>query len=152
VRVDRAEFDGKYLHGRLLIGAEDGGAVVVDRRLGEHAIIAVDDVLDCDGGRSVNYIAVDSVITPPRDDDFLSIEPGYWFGRDFTLAIYSEHVAKEPPPMCLEAIMAVNLESAGEDGGRNRPELRVRAYLTKQARSTDGGEDAGAAEAPLPNP
>ncbi len=66
LEVGQARFDGRYLYGRLLVGAEDGGYVVVDRRLGEHAVIVVDDVRDCDGGSTVNYIAVDSVMAGAR--------------------------------------------------------------------------------------
>ena len=103
VKVDDPTFDGVYLYGRLLIGAEDGGYVVFDRRLAEHAIIVVDDVFDCDGGSTVDYVAADSVITPPRDEDFLSLEPGYWFGHDFALFVYEERIAKAPPPECRQS-------------------------------------------------
>ena len=150
IKVEGPTFDGKWVYGRLLVGAEDGGYVVIDRRLVEHGIIVVDDVFDCDGGSTVSYIAVDALITPPGDDDFLSIESGYWYGRDFTLAVYSDDVGKAPPPECLEALIAVNVKAAGPDGGKSRPEIRVRAYLTRP----DGGAGSGtdSPDAGEPNP
>lgn len=139
VTVDRASFDGENLTGRLLITSDDAGYVVIDRRLSAHAIIVVDDVFDCDAGSPAAHIQADSVITSPRPEDLLSIEPGYWFGADFLLLVYAEDIMKKPPPECLEALLAVNFEAAAP--GRNRPQLKVRAHLTPR----DGGE-------PVPGP
>lgn len=97
IKVEGPTFDGKWVYGRLLVGAEDGGYVVIDRRLVEHGIIVVDDVFDCDGGSTVSYIAVDALITPPGDDDFLSIESGYWYGATSR----SRSTATTPPRLLL---------------------------------------------------
>lgn len=152
VLVDRAKFDGVYLSGRLLVSAEDAGYVIIDRRMAEHAIIVVDEVFDCDGGSTVDYIAADSVITPPRDDDLLCIEPGYWFGHDFSLFVYEERIAKVPPPECLEALVAVNFKAAGPDGGKGRPALRVRAHLTRPDGDAGGGASSPDAGVPMDLP
>ena len=41
-----ARFDGKDLHGRILVGAV-GGPVILDGRLIAHSTVTVENVLDC---------------------------------------------------------------------------------------------------------
>lgn len=151
VSVERPSFDGEHLTGRLLISSEDGGYVVVDRRLPALNIIAVDTVLDCDGGATVDYIAADAVTTSPSPEELLSIEPGYWYGRDFSLFMYDRRIAHSPPPECIDVLVAVNLEGAA--ASHDRPQVMVRAYLStadggsspldRDTRQPDAGQPAG---------
>jgi len=133
VLVDGAWFDGEYLNGRMLVGTDDAGYVVVDRRLPELNVIVVDTILDCDGGETVDYIAADALAKSPGPEDYLTIEPGYWYGRDFHLLMYAEEKARTPAPACIDAVLALNLEAAAP--GASRPRLTVRAYLNRP----DGG-------------
>lgn len=135
ITVDNASFDGETLTGRLLIGSTDAGYVVVDRRLFPHAIIVVDDVLDCDGGAPIRYLAADAVITSQRPEDFQFIEPGYWYGSDFKLILHDEKMVGQPAPACVQALLAVNFEAAAP--GTDRPQVLVHA----QRAGTDGGNE-----------
>jgi len=136
VTVDNVSFDGEYLNGRILIGTDDAGYVVVDRRLSAHAVLVVDGVFDCDGGSTVNSLAADAVINPPRPQDHLAIEPGYWYGSNFGLLVYDEGMSGAPVPACIQVLLAVNLEAAAP--GADRPQIVVRASLARP----DGGTGA----------
>jgi len=141
VSIDHPSFDGEHLTGRLLISAEDAGYVVIDRRLPPLNIIAVDTVLECDGGATVDYIAADAVTTSPRPEDLLIVEPGYLFGRDFSLFMYDERVVKAPPPECIDVVVAVNFEATAPS--LDRPQVKVQAFLTRR----DGGASSADEEA-----
>src|SRR5262249_46771867 len=59
--VDHPSFDGSHLTGRLLLTSNDAGYVVIDRQFAEFSHISVDDVRDCDGGRTIDYVQLDGV-------------------------------------------------------------------------------------------
>lgn len=112
---------------------------MVDRRLHLHSIFRIDDVRDCDGGETINYTQLDGVAFRPKPDDLLTIEPGYWFGRDFSLYVYGD---KAPPPTCLQATVGLSLEAAVP--GSEYLQFTVRAYLDRPDAGTGIGADAGA--------
>jgi hypothetical protein len=137
VTVERVSFDGKSVNGRLLIGSDDAGYVVVDRRLAEHSTFRIDDVRDCDGGATVDYVQLDGIESAPKPDDLLAVEPGYWFGRDFSLLMYDDEKA---PPSCIQAVLGLTFEAAAT--GATYLQVPVRADLS----TPDAGpsiEDAG---------
>ena len=109
--VDQATFDGVYLDGRVLVSSSDGGYVVIDRRLSEHVLLVADGALDCDGGSPIPHVAADGPYFRPGPDDLLKLEPGDWFGRDFSLFIYDEGMVNAPPPGCLDALLSVRFGS-----------------------------------------
>jgi len=153
VEIDRASFDGAHLNGRILISASDAGSVVVDRRLTELNVVVVDSVFDCDGGQTVDYISADAITTPPQPDEYMNIQPGEWFGADFSLFLYDERSSETPPPECIRALLAINFAAAAPGAGR--PQLVVQAHLSAHDAGTgepDGGEqpDAGSSTAGSP--
>lgn len=141
IEIDDPSFDGEHLTGRLLIGTDDAGYVVVDRRLVAHAHIVVDRVVDCDGGAKVDWIAADSVIKSPRQEDYQTVEPGYWYGANFRLLVYDEVGARTPVPACIQVFGAVNFEATAP--GAERPKFIVQAHLTRPAAGANAGQDAG---------
>jgi hypothetical protein len=146
VNIDQASFDGENLHGRLLIGSDDAGYVVVRRNLREFSEISVDDVRDCDGGRTINYVQLDGVSFPPKPEELLVIGPGYWFGYDFSLLIYDdERFKKVPAPSCVQVDVGVHLEAAAP--GTEHRQLTIQANLERAQNDAGAGMDAGASPA-----
>lgn len=142
ITVEQASFDGESVNGRLLISSDDSGYVVIDRRLAEFSVITVDSVRDCDGGRTVHYYQLDGISSRPKPDELLSIEPGYWFGRDFSLYMYNERIAKAAPPQCVQVHLGLHLEAASP--GAKDVQFMVQATLMRPDASTDAeSPDAG---------
>ena len=76
-----ARFDGRTLHGRLLVTTEEGH-LLLDKRLIESVVLTTESVVECETGRRLSFIEMDVLARPPRDEDLLVLTPGYWFGKD----------------------------------------------------------------------
>jgi hypothetical protein len=132
--VENPSFDGSHLTGRLLITSNDAGYVVIDRRFAEFSHIPLVDVRDCDGGRTIDYVQVCGIRFRTKPEDLLSIEPGYWYGIDFSFYVIDpERLSKVPPPDCIQVFLSLDLEAAAP--GTKTTRFMVQADLARP----DGG-------------
>lgn len=149
LEFQNARYDGKELHGRLLVGAV-GGPVTLDGRLIEHSTVTVEDVFDCATREQVGVMA-DSFPPPPRESELITITEGYWYGADVDLLVLTEEV-KTSSPDCILATIAVWPRATA--GKMVVPaELVVRVMKAAPAAPTvDAGADAGPGDVQQPGP
>jgi len=128
------EFDGESLSGRLLVGVKDG-SLAIDKRLVENVSVELKSIVDCVAGQPLDSLEVDSFPEPPRQDELLTLTPGYWYGTDVHLSLFDEHLTGKKPPECFEA----ELQLRAADG-RVAGSLHLRAERSaKPSPLLDGG-------------
>lgn len=95
------EHDGAFLHGRLLVGAEQG-KVRLDRRLVHNVSLTVASVSACETHERVPFVEVDYVTRPRTREHLLVLEPGQWYGRDIRFPLLAREITGKLGPPCIE--------------------------------------------------
>jgi hypothetical protein len=95
-------FDGETLHGRLLVSPA-GSPLRIDKRLIESFDLSVDSVMECDTGIGLANVIMDVLAPPLREEDILTLAPGFWYGKEVRLFLFAEHATQQPLPQCFEA-------------------------------------------------
>ena len=108
LELQRIQYDGKELKGRLLVGAREQ-PLKLDKRLGEEVSVDVTKVLDCRTGEPVEFLIVDFFPSPPRAEDLLSLEPGQWYGAEVRFSLFDEHFTGQLGPECIDVELTVFL-------------------------------------------
>ncbi len=115
-------FDGRTLSGRLLVTAVEG-SILLDTRLIESVVLTTETVMECETGRKLSFTEMDVLARPPQDEDLLVLKPGYWFGKDVRIPLFTEGL-NGPDVTCIEAELTFHPRE-----GRSAS-LRVRGMLT----------------------
>ena len=137
------QYDGDTLSGSLLIGAV-GGSLCLDKRLIPGVEVRVDWVWDCslEISNPVPFMRLDYASSPPREEDVLVLEPGYWYGAPVRLPLFPrEQPTGKSNPDCVEVSLSL-LPVGGAPAGR----VRVRA-----SRAPSALIDAGTMVEPQPS-
>lgn len=125
LELQDTRYDGWALSGRLLVNAEEG-RLRLDKRLIESVSLSMKSVTDCATGQPVEFMVVDVFATRPREEDVLSLEPGYWYGKDIRLPLFAEIPGRPQGPECIEADLVFYAL-----GGKTAGHLHVRAERTR---------------------
>jgi hypothetical protein len=134
LELQNVSFDGEYLHGRLLISPVTG-QLRIDKRLIESLALSIDSVVDCGTGAGLNFVIMDISATPLQEVDILTLEPGFWYGKEVRLFLFAEHATHQPPPQCFEAEIVYHALDV-----KNAARMHVRAERSLPApSSTDAG-------------
>jgi hypothetical protein len=100
------QYDGYTLSGRLLVGAA-AGRICLDKRLIVNASVNVDSVQDCSTGLPVTFIHADHFPKPPRPEELVLLPPGYWYGRQIHLRLFSPILGLRGPD-CVEVVLSIH--------------------------------------------
>ncbi|WP_164007704.1 hypothetical protein [Pyxidicoccus trucidator] len=100
VELQDIRFDGQSLSGRLLVTAEEG-SLLLDTRLIESVVLTTESVVECGTGRKLSFLEMDVLARPPRDEDLLMLKPGYWYGKDVRIPLFTEGL-NGPEVACIE--------------------------------------------------
>lgn len=99
-------YDGHSLKGRLLLGATID-PLVIDGRLSEGEDVTPENVRECGTGRPLEYSVADLTFAP-REDEIITIKPGYWHGVNKRFPLFALH-QKGPGPDCIDAELVVRV-------------------------------------------
>lgn len=128
--VQDIRYDGEWLSGRLLIGAESG-LVRLDKRLVSRADVHVNSVSVCDSRTPVAFIVADALPPPPQAENLLILAPGCWYGTTVRFKLFSERLTGLGPE-CIEAQLTVfSFEGKALAGSRIR--------AVRSAAASEGG-------------
>lgn len=89
VEVEDIHFDGETLFTRVLVGTLERGRVCLDKRFLPHASVKLESVRECETGATPALLPVDDVPAPPREEDFLQLAPGAWYGAQLRFPLFS---------------------------------------------------------------
>ncbi len=98
-------YDGQALSGRLLVSAVEG-SLRLDKRLIESIALPTKSVSDCETGQPVEYLVIDVLAPRPREEDVLTLQPGYWYGKEVRIPLFTTHPEGPAGPACIEAEFA----------------------------------------------
>lgn len=129
MEVQDVQYDGLALFGRVLISPVSGN-LRLDKRLIPTVAVNVGPVSNCDSDQPVTYVKACVLPPPARPEDFLLLEPGYWYGRTVRFSLFDEDLTGLGPE-CIETdIFLVT-------GGKRVASQRLRAMRTL-AQTPDG--------------
>lgn len=100
LEFQEVHYDGEKLSGRLLIGVEEG-QLRLNRKLIPDLHVEVRAPVDCQEGLPVRFMTWDGFLAH-REEDLLTLERGYWFGREVDFSLFDEQLTG-PGPECLKA-------------------------------------------------
>lgn len=150
IEFENPRIEGKYLVGRVLVGAV-GGPVTLDHRLTPHANVQVVDVMDCVTQAPIDFLMWDAVTPEPRDTERITVGEGYWYGADLRLLVYDEALIGKPSPDCILAKVVVVLDPSRTEAQGAYSAIVVRAERIHPAPVEPPppaqGVDAGSPEA-----
>lgn len=135
-------FDGEVLSGRLLVSVEKG-ELIVDKRLIVNASVEVESVWGCGSSQPIGFLEVDAFPEPAREDELLTLTPGYWYGAETRFFLFDPEFTGTQAPSCIEVAILYRMEN-GAVAGR----LRIRAEQATTPASEAGSADAGPAPSP----
>ena len=107
VEFQVTSYDGENISGRVLIGATID-PLVIDGRLivPGHVGIYPESLHACGTKDPVPYLPNDIVTRPPRQDEIITIRPGYWYGGTVKFWLFDKRWTRLGPD-CLEVDVAV---------------------------------------------
>jgi hypothetical protein len=129
MEIQDIQYDGWTLSGRVLVSPETG-PLRLDRRLIPHIHVEIRYVSECERG-SVTSVNVHVIAPKARPEDFLVLEPGYWYGKTVHFRLFDEHFTGLGPE-CVEATISL------VSGGRRVARQRIRA-VRPPVPATDAG-------------
>ncbi|WP_224364117.1 hypothetical protein [Hyalangium versicolor] len=121
LEFQEASYDGENLWGRLLISPIEV-ELRIDKRLIESIDLTVDSVVSCETGEAIPYLILDASAPSRRDEDILTLKPGFWYGKQVRLFLFAEHATHQPSPRCFEAVVAYHAVDV-----KNVARVRIRA-------------------------
>lgn len=128
-------YDGEEVKSRVLLGAAVD-PLVIDGRLIESSDVELENFRTCDNKARLAHIIDDRSAPPPRQDQIITVRPGYWYGRKVSFWPFSEH-EKGPGPECFEAELVVRAID-----GRDAAKLPIRVVRTdRPPAALDGGTE-----------
>ncbi len=105
--------------------AEEGN-VLLDKRLIESIVLTTESVVECETGRRLSFLEMDVLARLPRDEDLLLLEPGYWYGKDVRIPLFTPGL-NGPEVACIEAELTFHPREGGAASLRVRGELSASA-------------------------
>lgn len=111
-------YDGQSLSGRLLISALES-RLRLDKRLITSIALTTESVSECETGKPLPFIEMDVRAARPSAEDILLLEPGYWYGKDVRIPLFTESLQH---PACIDAEFAFHAV-----GGQTVASVHVRA-------------------------
>jgi hypothetical protein len=160
LELQNVQYDGEFLSGRLLVGVAEG-RLTFDRRLVENATIEAQSVWECSTGQPATFVHADSFPKPAREEDLLTLTPGYWYGANVRFFLFDAEFTGTPAPDCIEVELALRAARGSVEGSvRVRAERSPRHALDAGtpmppdacgAGVSDGGCGVGAPDASLPS-
>jgi hypothetical protein len=131
-------YDGRYLKGRVLIGATVD-PLVIDGEMIEDRNVELKNVRACGKTEVIGHIIVDR-IGPTRQEDIVTLRKGHWHGTNAHFSFWDE--VEGPGPDCFEAELVVSVLD-----GRVAATLPIRVVRTDKPPATPDGK-----EEPTPPP
>jgi len=131
VELQGVRFDGQSLSGRLLVTSEEGN-LLLDTRLIESIVLTTESVVECGTGRKLSFLEMDVLAPLPRDEDLLVLKPGYWYGKDVRIPLFTEGL-NGPDVACIEAELTFHPREGSASS------LRVRAGTANPLSVPDAG-------------
>jgi hypothetical protein len=144
VELQNVRYDGRMVTGRLLVGAV-AQSLTLDRRIIESIYLTTESVSDCATSQPVGFVAMDVYAQRPREEDILVLNPGYWYGKDVSILLFSEDPGGPPAPACIEADFVFR-----QLGGRPAASVHVRAVREAQPVPDAGTAADAGSEGPRP--
>jgi hypothetical protein len=117
-------YDGYALSGRLLVSAV-GRSLRVDKRLIESISLTTRSVVDCSTGQPVGFLEMDVLAPRPQEEDILVLEPGYWYGKEVKILLFSRHGDARPGPECVIVEIAFHAVDGRRVGSSQIRAVRV---------------------------
>lgn len=107
---EHVRYDGHWLSGLLLLEAR--APFVLDRHLSEYVDVVISDARDCSTNQLLSPIAADFGWPLAKDQDFVPLEAGEWFGRGLHFLLFTDPY--EPPvgPACIDFELAFVIPGA----------------------------------------
>lgn len=130
VEFQDLHYDGETLSGRILVSALDHG-LRLDRRLIPSISLNTESISDCTTGKPLPFIVMDVLAPRPREEDLLVLEPGYWYGKEVRIPLFTESIQQQFHPDCINAEFTFRTI-----GGRAAARVRVRAERATTAAPT----------------
>jgi hypothetical protein len=128
-------YDGRVLEGRFLLGATID-PLVIDGHMYENLNVELQEVRECGKKELLKHWAMEALHPPPRADELVTIDKGYWYGANLHFFLFDEK-RTGPGPACFEAELV-----ARAIGGRAAARLPIRVVRTdKLPAPTDGGTE-----------
>jgi hypothetical protein len=93
-------YDGRYVTGRLLIGAQ--APTVLDRRMIENTSIGISLITDCETGERLPTLFADTFPVPPQENDLLILDAGEWFGKEAAFLVFTDPFTPPTGPECID--------------------------------------------------
>ena len=129
-------YNGEKLRGRVLLGATID-PLVIDGRLIEPGDLELENFRACDSKERLKHIVDDVSAPPPREDQLVTIRPGYWYGGSLNSWPFYEPDTG-PGPDCFEAELVVRVVD-----GRVAARQMIRVVRTDNAPTTKDGSAKG---------
>jgi hypothetical protein len=130
VEFQDLHYDGETLSGRFLVSAQDH-ELRLDRRLIPSISLNTESVSDCTTGKPLPFIVMDVLAPRPREEDLLVLEPGYWYGKEVRIPLFTESLQQQFHPACIDAEFTFRVL-----GGEAAARVRVRAERATTATPT----------------
>jgi hypothetical protein len=131
-------YDGRVVEGRALLGATVD-PLVIDGRLFENLHVELEKIRACGKAELLKYWRMEYLPRPPRPDEMVTLQPGYWYGGNMHFFLFDEITG--PGPECFEAELMVRTT-----GWRLVATLPIRVVRTDKPPTTP----AGGTEEPKP--
>lgn len=117
-------YNGEDLKARVLLGATQE-PLPMDARMMEYIYVELRELRECGKEKLLSYYHFDIVYPPIREDQQITIQPGYWYGSDLSFHLFDKELIKDSPA-CFEGKLMI----------RSR-EGRLAATLPIQVSRTD---------------
>ncbi|WP_147444558.1 hypothetical protein [Corallococcus sp. CA031C] len=91
-------------------------------------------VLDCATTQPLEFLVADRFPPPPREEDLLKLEPGYWFGAEVDFPLFDELLNGKRGPDCVDITLTFHPEPPTP-----AVTTRVRAVRPPEVPDADGG-------------
>jgi hypothetical protein len=121
-------YDGRDLKGRVLLGATVD-PLVIDGRLYEAIDVDVVKLRACGKTELLTYWSQDWIRPPPRPDQLVTLQRGYWYGGKVHFFLFDERTGSGPE--CFEAELVVRAS-----GWRVAATLPIRVVRTDKPPAT----------------
>jgi len=143
VELQDIRFDGQQLSGRLLLTVEEN-SLRLDKRLLESVHLTTESVRDCGTGQALPFVVMDVLAPRPRQEDTLVLHPGYWYGKDIRVPLFTESLSQRFHPHCVDVEFSFH-----PSGAAPVVPLRIRAVRPPTLEG-DMPLDGGMQEGPSP--
>ncbi|UQA57826.1 hypothetical protein [Polyangium aurulentum] len=105
-------YDGRFLEGRVLIGATVD-TFTLDGRLPEWFAVSLEDVRECGKPELLDFWSIETFLPPPRPDELVTLRPGHWYGGNVSFPLLDRKKVNGVGAPCVEGNLVVRARGMG---------------------------------------